>query len=87
MKNLIVTAAMLLASAALATPQQIPAENDATNSFLPAVHTTYSVDETVFLVVRDENGNIILTSHEAVKGKNIIIKPILILEENSKNNP
>lgn len=87
MKNLIVTASLMLASFAQANPQQLPNSSKVAESFSPAVHRTYSVNERVFVVITDSQGNYILTPHEETNQKkdNFITKPILIIQ--TSNNP
>lgn len=82
MKNLIIVASFMLASLAQANPQKLPSSSKVYDSFSPAVHRTYSVNDRVFVVITDNEGNYILTPHEVTnqKKENFIIKPILIIQ-------
>ena len=82
MKKIITIMALLFATVAHSEPQRLPSSDQAPAAFAPAVHRTYSVDERVFVVIKDSQGNFILTPYEVTedKGKNFIIKPILIIQ-------
>lgn len=87
MKNFIVLASLMLASVAQANPQKLPSSEKVKDSFSPAIHRTYSVDNRVFVVIKDKEGNYILTPHEVTtqKEKNFTIKPILIIQTSNNS--
>lgn len=74
--------ALLFASTAYSEPQKMPSSDRAPAAFAPAVHRTYSVDDRVFVVIKDKQGNFILTPYELTKDKEqgFTIKPILIIQ-------
>ncbi len=82
MKNLIMMVSLMFVSLAQANPQRSPSPKRVQDSFSPAVHRTYSVDDRVYVVMVDNEGNFILTPHEATRQSEgeFIIKPILIIQ-------
>lgn len=82
MRKFIIIMALLFTTPALAEPQPLPSSS-APVVANPAVHRTYSVDDRVFVVVKDSQGNFILTRYELTtnnSGEDFIIKPILIIQ-------
>lgn len=82
MRKFIIIMALFFTTSALAEPQTLPPSN-APVVVNPAVHRTYSVDDRVFVVVKDSQGNFILTRYEITtnnSGEDFIIKPILIIQ-------
>ncbi len=87
MKKTLTIAALLFATLANAQPKQAPTQESQKLTLRPAIHRTYEVDGQAFVVVRDEDGNYILTPYAAQnqKQKDFVIKPILIIE--TSDNP
>lgn len=87
MKKTLTIAALLFATLANAQPQKAPTQDSQKLTLRPAIHRTYKVDGNVFVVVRDEQGNYILTPYAATeqKQKDFVIKPILIIQ--TSDNP